>query len=185
MTERKPMDEGGERPVAVRDARRDDFDAIARIYAPYVQHGLSTFEETAPSAAELLARHDAVSAADLPYLVATLEERVVGYCYASVYRPRAAYRYTIEDSVYVEPDLQGRGIGLGLLDALIARCEAGPWRQMLAVIGDSGNVASIALHRRAGFVPAGTLTSVGFKLGRWVDTVLMQRSLGSGDRNAP
>lgn len=116
----------------------------------------------------------------LPYLVAELDTRVVGYCYATTYRSRPAYRNTIEDSVYVADGMQGRGIGMALLAALIARCETGPWRQMVAVIGDSGNAGSIALHERLGFRRMGTLEAVGFKLGRWVDTVLMQRALGAG-----
>jgi phosphinothricin acetyltransferase len=121
----------------------------------------------------------------LPYIVAEVDGQVVGYCYASSYRPRPAYRYTVEDSVYLAPKMGGRGLGTALLRALIARCESGPWRQMLAVIGDSGNEASIALHRRMGFQPTGTFKSVGFKFGRWVDSVLMQRSLGAGDRTRP
>ena len=121
----------------------------------------------------------------LPYLVAEIEMRVVGFSYAMAYRPRVAYRFTIEDFVYVAHDLVGRGIGRALLGELIARCELGPWRQMLAVIGDSGNAASIAMHRRMGFRPAGKQQSVGFKLGRWVDTVLMQRPLGAGDGQPP
>ncbi|HKU13920.1 MAG TPA: GNAT family N-acetyltransferase, partial [Steroidobacteraceae bacterium] len=116
---------------------------------------------------------------------AELDGRVVGYSYATAYRARPAYRYTIEDSVYVGDGLNGRGIGTMLLGELIARCERGPWRQMLAVIGDSGNHGSIALHRRLGFRHVGTLTSVGFKLGRWVDSVFMQRALGAGDAARP
>jgi L-amino acid N-acyltransferase YncA len=121
----------------------------------------------------------------LPYLVAELNGHVVGYSYATLYRARPAYRYTVEDSVYVEDGLHGRGIGTALLAELIARCEQGPWRQMLAVIGDSANAGSIALHRRMGFTMCGTLGSVGFKLGRWVDSVFMQRALGPGDSLQP
>ncbi|CEJ15685.1 N-acyltransferase YncA [bacterium YEK0313] len=171
--------------ILVRDARPEDMVAVQAIYAHHVLHGLATFEETPPSVDEMLERRSAVLAAGLPYLAAEREGRVVGYSYATGYRPRPAYRHTIEDSVYVAEGLGGRGIGTQLLGALIARCEAGPWRQMLAVIGDSGNEGSIALHRRLGFQPAGTLRSVGFKLGRWVDTVLMQRALGDGDGSLP
>jgi L-amino acid N-acyltransferase YncA len=121
----------------------------------------------------------------LPYLVAELQGRVVGYAYATAYRPRPAYRYTIEDSIYVEHGLNGHGIGRALLTELIGRCEQGPWRQMLAVIGNSGNEASIAVHERLGFQRIGTLRSVGFKFGQWVDTVLMQRELGSGSASMP
>ena len=124
-------------------------------------------------------------AQQLPYLVAELGGEVVGYCYATSYRPRPAYRFTIEDSVYVADGLAGRGVGAALLGELIARCEAGPWRQMIAIIGNSENAGSIALHRRLGFAHVGTMRSVGWKLGRWVDSVVMQRALGPGDGEAP
>lgn len=171
--------------ILVRDARPDDMAAVQKIYAHHVLNGLATFEETPPSVDEMLARRSAVLAAGLPYLAAERGGRIVGYSYATSYRPRPAYRHTIEDSVYVADGLGGEGIGTRLLGTLIARCEAGPWRQMLAVIGDSGNAGSIALHRRLGFQPAGTLQSVGFKLGRWVDTVLMQRVLSEGAGSPP
>lgn len=174
------VDPSLESTVVVRDATNADFPAIAQIYAQEVLHGLATFEEVPPTANELLSRWASVLALGLPYLVAELEGQVAGYCYAMTYRPRPAYRNTIEDSVYVADGMQGRGVGLALLSALIARCEAGPWRQMVAVIGDSGNAGSIALHQRLGFRHVGTFEAVGFKLGRWVDTVLMQRALGAG-----
>src|SRR5262249_13103474 len=145
----------------------------------------ATFEEVPPSTAELGARHASVIAQGLPYLVAELAGVVVGYCYATVYRPRPAYRYAIEDSVYVADGLAGRGLGAALLAALIGRCEAGRGRQMIAISGDSDNAGSLALHRRFGFAQVGTLRSVGFKLGRWVDSVVMQRALGPGDAVAP
>ncbi len=159
--------------------------AVQVIYAHHVQYGLATFEETPPLTDELLSRRASVLALGLPYLVAEIESRIVGYSYATGYRPRPAYRHTIEDSVYVADGLGGQGVGTALLETLIVRCEAGPWRQMLAVIGNSGNAGSVALHRRLGFQPVGTLRSVGFKLGRWVDTVLMQRTLGAGDGAPP
>ncbi|MDR5756716.1 N-acetyltransferase family protein [Caballeronia sp. LZ035] len=162
----------------VRDADPADFDGIARIYAHYVEHALATFEEVPPSADDLRARHAAISAAGLPYLVAEVDGVIAGYAYASTYRPRSAYRHTVEDSVYVADGFHGRGIGRALLAALIGRCERGPWRQMIAVIGNSGNAGSIALHARLGFAHAGVLRQVGFKHGQWVDTVLMQRTLG-------
>lgn len=165
--------------LIVRDAASGDFDAIARIYSHYVEHALATFEETAPSADDMRARHAAIAAAGLPYLVAELDGAVAGYAYASAYRPRSAYRHTIEDSVYVADGHGGRGIGLALMQSLIERCERGPWRQMIAVIGNSGNAASIALHARLGFEHVGVLRRVGFKHGRWVDSVLMQRALGA------
>ena len=169
----------------IGDAAEADLHAIARIYARHVRHGLASFEEVPPSVEEFRVRRSAVVRAGLPFLAARLDGEVVGYAYASAYRSRPGYRYSIEDSVYVEGALTGRGIGSALLAMLIERCEAGPWRQMLAVIGDSGNTASIALHRRLGFRSVGTFASVGFKLGRWVDTVLMQRPLGPGDTQAP
>jgi L-amino acid N-acyltransferase YncA len=172
-------------PVLIRDAAEADMAAVQAIYSHHVLHGLASFEETPPGVDEMLARREAVLQLGLPYLVAERDGGVVGYSYATAYRPRPAYRFTVEDSVYVAEGLAGRGIGSALLGELIARCEAGPWRQMLAVIGDSGNTASLGLHRRHGFAPAGTLRSVGFKFGRWVDTVLMQRQLGPGDETLP
>lgn len=159
--------------------------AVTMIYAKHVLHGLASFEEVPPPLDEMQSRRASVLELCLPYLVAELDGRIVGYSYATLYRARPAYRYTVEDSVYVEDGMHGRGIGTALLAELIARCERGQWRQMLAVIGDSGNAASIALHRRMGFTPAGNLTSVGFKLGRWVDSVFMQRALGPGDSVKP
>ena len=169
----------------IRDAEEADMEAVQAIYARHVLHGLATFEETPPSVEELLSRRASVLASGLPYLVAELEGKIAGYAYATAYRPRPAYRFTIEDSVYVAEGLGGRGIGSALLGELIARCEKGPWRQMLAVVGNSGNEGSIALHKRMGFREVGILRSVGFKLGQWVDTVLMQRPLGEGDESAP
>jgi L-amino acid N-acyltransferase YncA len=161
----------------IRDATTADFEAIAGIYGVYVLHALATFEESPPDAGEMRTRHAAITAAGLPYLVAEMDGSVVGYSYATAYRPRSAYRHTIEDSVYIAEGLHGRGIGLALLNALIERCEAGPWRQMVAVIGNSANLASIALHARVGFTHVGVLREVGFKHGQWVDTVLMQKAL--------
>jgi len=172
-------------PVVVRDATESDVAAITAIYAHHVLHGLATFEEVPPSAGELLARRAAIMQAGLPYLAAEISGRVLGYAYAARYRDRSAYRCTIEDSVYVAEGFSGRGIGRALLHELLTRCESGPWRQMLAVIGDSGNAASVALHRSLGFRLIGTFSAVGFKLGRWVDTVLMQRALGAGDTLPP
>ena len=179
------MKTAGDPNLTLRDAVEDDMGDVQAIYAFHVWQGLATFEEAPPSTQELLSRRASVLALGLPYLIAEIDGRVVGYSYATDYRPRTAYRYTIEDSVYVADGQHGRGIGTRLLAQLIARCEHGPWRQMLAVIGHSGNAASIALHRRLGFEPVGTFKSVGFKLGRWVDTVLMQRSLSAGDSINP
>ena len=165
----------------VRDSRDDDMARIQAIYAHHVRHGVASFEEEAPSVEEIARRRADVLGRGLPYLVAELQGEVVGYSYASHYRSRSGYRFTVENSVYVDHGLVGRGVGRALLAALIVRCEAGPWRQMIAVIGDSANVASIVLHERLGFSHVGTLRSVGFKFGRWVDSVLMQRALGAGD----
>jgi phosphinothricin acetyltransferase len=171
--------------ILVRDASETDMSAIASIYAHHVLHGLASFEEVPPPLDEMKSRRAGVLKLGLPYLVAELDGRIAGYSYATFYRARPAYRYTVEDSVYVADGLHGRGIGTALLAELIARCERGPWRQMLAVIGDSANAGSIALHRRMGFTHVGTLASVGFKFGRWVDSVFMQRALGPGDANPP
>jgi L-amino acid N-acyltransferase YncA len=171
--------------LLVRAATEADLVAVQVIYAHHVLTGTSSFEEVPPPVAELAERRRAVLGAGLPYLVAALDRRVVGYCYATPYRTRSAYRFTVEDSVYVAPDRARAGVGRALLAALIALCEQGPWRQMVAVIGDSANTPSIALHRRLGFAPAGTLPSVGFKHGRWVDSVLMQRALGPGAATPP
>jgi phosphinothricin acetyltransferase len=171
--------------LVVRDAAEADMEAVARIYAHHVERGLATFEEAAPTDEEMRARRLKVLAVGAPYLVAQIDGEIVGYCYAAPYHARPAYRHTLEDSVYVAPGRGGRGIGGALLAELIARCEAGPWRWMVAIIGDSGNSASIALHRRYGFEPVGTLRSVGFKHGRWVDTPIMQRVLGPGDSRPP
>ncbi|GLU31072.1 N-acetyltransferase family protein [Trinickia caryophylli] len=171
--------------VRIRASAPDDVAAVQGIYAHYVLNSLSTFEEVPPSVDEMAARREAVLLAGLPHLVAELDARVVGYAYATAYRSRAAYRFTVEDSVYVAPGMAGRGIGRALLAALVAQCEAGPWRQMLAVVGNSANAGSVALHESLGFKRIGTLEAVGFKLGRWVDTVLMQRALGDGANRLP
>lgn len=179
------QDTGTRVGVIVRDAAEADMESVQAIFSHYVLHGLATFEETPPSVATMIERRASVLEAGLPYLAVEVDGRVLGYAYATMFRPRPAYRYAIENSVYVATGHGGRGLGTALMAALIARCERGPWRQMLAVIGDSGNAGSIALHRRLGFEPVGTFRSVGFKLGRWVDTVLMQRPLGPGDGTLP
>ncbi len=171
--------------VVVRDSQISDFEAIQVIYAQEVLHTLSNFEEVPPNADELRRRRDAVLEAGLPYLTAELDGRVVGFSYATLYRARSAYRFSLEDSVYVARDAHRRGVGSALLGDLIARCEAGPWRQMIAVIGHGDNAASIALHEKLGFRLVGTLEAVGFKHDDWVDTVLMQRPLGSGAATPP
>jgi L-amino acid N-acyltransferase YncA len=169
----------------VRDALEADMPAVRDIYAHYVLHSLATFEETPPTLDDLLARRRASVDLGLPYLVAEAGGVIAGFAYAALYRSRPAYRYAIEDSVYVADGHTGRGIGSALLGELIARCERAPWRQMVAIVGDSANSASIALHRRFAFELAGTLRSVGFKFGRWVDTPILQRGLGLGDEQLP
>ncbi len=173
------MESEVESAIRVRDAATADMAAVQAIYAYHVLHGSASFEETPPSVDDMVGRRDAVLKAGLPYLVAELQGHVVGYAYATPYRPRPAYRHTIEDSIYVEHGLNRLGIGRALLVELIQRCEQGPWRQMLAVVGNSENTGSLALHERLGFRIVGTLKSVGFKFGQWVDTVLMQRELDS------
>lgn len=165
----------------LRAATTLDIPAIRDIYADHVLHGTASFEVEPPSLEEMQRRYAAVIAAGLPYGVAERDGEVVGYSYATPYRPRPAYRYTVEDSVYVRADQAGRGIGRALLSELITQVELGDWRQMIAVIGNSENRASIALHERQGFRLVGVFESVGFKHGRWLDTVLMQRRLGAGD----
>ncbi len=169
----------------VRAATPGDMAAVAAIYAPEVETGLATFEEVAPSVAELSARRDEIVRRGLPYLVAELAGQVVGFSYAGPFRTRPAYRYTVEDAVYVAAEARGAGVGRALLDQLIERCTLAGRRQMIAVIGDTANLASIALHRKAGFTMIGTLPATGFKLGRWVDTVHMQRALGPGATTPP
>lgn len=177
----KAVTEGGSGDIAVRASTGADMSAIQAIYAHHVLHGFASFEEVPPGVAEMGVRRADVVTRGLPHLVAVgAGGRVLGYAYAAPYRARPAYRLTLEDSVYVAPDAVGQGVGGRLLAALVRDCEAWGGRQMVAVIGDSGNAASIRLHARAGFHEVGTLRAVGFKLGRWVDTVLMQRPLGPG-----
>lgn len=171
--------------ATLRPATLADLPQIRAIYAHHVLHGLASFEIEPPDEAEMRRRFDAIVANGFPYLVAVADDRVLGYAYAGPYRTRPAYRYAVEDSIYVAADAVGRGLGRRLLRELIAACEQRGFRQMLAVIGDSANAPSIELHRACGFAQAGVLRSVGFKFGRWVDSVLMQRALGDGDRTAP
>ncbi len=171
--------------AAVRASTEADLPAIQAIYAHHVLHGLASFEEVPPDAAEMDRRRAAILGQGLPHLVADAGGEILGFAYAGPYRPRSAYRFTVEDSVYVDAGATGRGIGSLLLAALLNACEAWGARQMLAVIGDSGNLGSIRLHARAGFRHAGKLAAVGFKHGRWVDCVLMQRPLGPGDTTLP
>jgi len=172
-------------PPVIRDAVAADLPSIATIFAHHVLHGLASFEEVPPDAAEIARRHAEYVDKGLPYLVAIVDGAVGGYAYAGLYRPRSAYRFTCEDSIYVRDDLAGRGIGRALLGMLIDRCAAMGFRQMVAVIGDSANAGSIGLHTAMGFRHAGLLEAIGFKHGRWVDSVLMQRPLGHGTDDRP
>src|SRR5437763_8627410 len=169
----------------VRPATEADLPFITEIYAHAVRYGTATFELTPPDLAEMTRRFRALIDGGFPYFVASLDGRVVGYAYAAAYRPRPAYRFTVENSVYLAPAIHRRGFGLQLLQRLIAECEARGYRQMIAVIGDSANAGSIGVHTRCGFQMIGTHPNVGFKFGRWLDTVMMQRALGEGATTVP
>ncbi len=172
--------------IAIRPARAGDIPAITRIYAHGVEHGTSSFELKPPDEAEMARRMSDLMDKGFPYIAAEIDGVLVGYAYAGLYRTRPAYRFTLEDSVYVAPDRQGRGIGRALLTALIVAAEALGFRQMIAVIGDSPNQAgSIGLHAAVGFHHVGILQDVGFKHAGWRDTLLMQRALGDGAKTAP
>jgi len=173
-------------PATVRDSSEADLQSIAAIYGHHVIHGFGSFEETPPDVEELGRRRRDILAKGLPYLVATDRAGgVLGYAYASPYRTRSAYRFTVEDSIYVTPKAARRGIGRTLLEALIERCTRLGYRQMIAVIGDTGNDGSIGLHQSLGFARAALLPTIGFKRGRWIDCVMMQRALGPGGDAPP
>jgi len=171
--------------LTIRPAAPHDVPAVTRIYAHSVLHGTATFELEPPDQTEMTRRYRALHDGGFPYLVAQAGEEIVGYAYAGPYRARPAYRWSVEDSVYIAPQAHRRGVGRALLERLIDQAEKRAFRQMIAVIGDSQQVASIELHRAVGFALIGTLVSVGFKHGRWLDTVLMQRALGRGDGTPP
>src|SRR5258708_4034107 len=172
-------------PLEIRPTVATDLPAITKIYEQAVLYGTATFELIPPDLAEMTRRFGVLMDGGFPYFVAVLEGRVVGYAYAGAYRPRPAYRFTVENSVYLEPAIHRRGIGLQLLQRLIAESEARGYRQMIAVIGDSANARSIGLHPSFGFHVIGTHPNVGFKFGRWLDTVMMQRALGEGATTLP
>jgi L-amino acid N-acyltransferase YncA len=171
--------------IEIRPASPSDLPAITAIYDEAVQFGTATFELTSPDLAEMTRRYDALLAGGYPYLVAVLDGAIAGYAYASAHRPRPAYRFTVENSIYLDPKTQRRGIGGRLLTRLIAECESRGYRQMVAVIGDSANAGSIAVHRNAGFQLIGVHPDVGYKFDRWLDTVSMQLALGDGARTLP
>ncbi len=173
------------RGFELREATAADMAAIQGIYAYHVENGTGTFEEKAPDQTEVTHRWEAIVAARLPYLVGGVDGCVQGFAYASRFRPRSAYRFTVEDSIYVHPGAVGRGLGRLLLGELIERCTRLGHRQMVAVIGNSANARSVQVHAAHGFERAGVLSSAGFKFGRWLDAVFMQRVLGAGDRTLP
>jgi phosphinothricin acetyltransferase len=166
--------------LIIRPSRDADVTSIAAIYAHHVLNGLASFEEVPPPVEEMARRRGDILARELPYLVAERDGKVLGYAYAGPFRTRSAYRFTLEDSIYIDPVEVGRGLGRALLKPLLDRCEELGYRQMVAVIGGRETVPSIKLHAALGFTHVGVLTGIGFKFGRWVDTVLMQRALGSG-----
>ena len=169
----------------IRPATASDAPALAAIYGHHVLHGAGTFEEHPPGAEDMAGRVAAVQARGLPYLVAELEGHIAAFAYAGPFRLRSAYRYTVEDSVYVAPEHQGKGLGKLVLGRVIEACEDLGLRQMLAVIGDSGNAGSIGVHRALGFAHSGVMQGVGFKAGRWLDVVIMQLALNVGAGRAP
>jgi len=171
--------------LIIRPATADDAESLAAIYGDAVLHGSGTFEEIPPTPEEMARRLAAVREKGLPYLVATLDGRVAGYAYASPFRPRTGYRYAAEDSIYVAPWAKGRGLGKILLAPVITECERLGLRQLMAVIGGSENAPSIALHRAMGFELKGVMTGVGFKLGRWMDIVMMEKPLNGGTATLP
>jgi phosphinothricin acetyltransferase len=171
--------------IMIRPSRDADLEAIAAIYGHHVQHGTASFETEPPPVEEMRRRRAELLSRGFPYLVAEADGAVLGYAYAGPYRPRAAYRDTAENSVYVRPETIGQGIGTALLRTLIVECEALGLRQMVAVVGDSGNTASIRLHERCGFRLVGVLEAVGYKHGQWLDSVLLQRTLGPGKDTPP
>jgi L-amino acid N-acyltransferase YncA len=171
--------------VEIRPATAADLPAVTDIYEHAVRYGTATFELIPPDLAEMTRRFGALMDGGFPYFVAVLDGGVAGYAYAGPYRPRPAYRFTVENSVYLRPAIHRRGIGLQLLQRLIGECEARGYRQMIAVIGDSANAGSIGVHTKTGFQMIGTHPDVGLKFGRWLDTVMMQRALGKGASTVP
>ena len=169
----------------LRRAAECDIEAIAEIYGYHARHGTASFETEPPGRTEMMRRYAVLCDQGYPYLVAEADGAILGYAYVGPYRTRVAYQNTVEDSIYVRADLTRRGVGAQLLDGLIAACEQRGYRQMIAVVGDSASIASIRLHERHGFSQVGTLRSVGYKHGRWLDSVLLQRTLGCGDVTPP
>ncbi|MDR7093811.1 GNAT family N-acetyltransferase [Hydrogenophaga laconesensis] len=169
----------------IRPSREEDLDAITRIYGHHVLHGTGTFETTPPTLAEMTARRADVLGKGLPWLVAEDGDQVLGYAYGNWFKPRPAYRFSVEDSIYMDPAAHRQGLGRALLAELLAALERAGTRKVMAVIGDSSNAGSIGVHRALGFEPVGVVQSCGWKFGRWLDIVLMQKTLGAGDSTPP
>ena len=169
----------------IRPSRDDDLPAITAVYAHHVLHGTGTFETTPPGEADMAARRADVLSKGLPWLVAEEDGEVLGFAYCNWFKPRPAYRFSAEDSIYLAPQAHGRGLGRELLTALAAQAEARGVRKLIAVIGDSANAGSVGVHRSCGFTPVGVLRSCGWKFGRWLDVVLMEKMLGAGDSTPP
>lgn len=169
----------------IRPSRDEDLPAITAIYAHHVLHGTGTFETEPPSVSDMLARRADVLAKGLPWLVAEDEGKVAGFAYGNWFKPRPAYRYSVEDSIYLAPDLHRKGLGRALLTELLARCEAVGVRKVMAVIGDSANAGSVGVHLALGFTQVGVVESCGWKFGAWRDIVIMQKTLGPGDTQPP
>lgn len=172
-------------PLLIRTSRNEDITAITALYAHHVFHGTGTFETEAPSSAEMDLRRADVLAKGLPYLVAEQDGEVVGFAYGNWFKPRPAYRYSVETSIYLAPDLQRQGLGRALLAELLARCERAGIRKLMAIVGDSANAGSISVHRSVGFTEMGTIAACGWKFGAWRDIVIMQMTLGLGDTQPP
>jgi L-amino acid N-acyltransferase YncA len=169
----------------IRPSRDQDLPAITAIYAHHVLHGTGTFETEPPSEADMVGRRADVLAKGLPYLVAEEDGRVLGYAYCQWFKPRPAYRFSAEDSIYLHPDAQGKGLGKALLAELARQAEAAGIRKLIAVIGDSANKGSVGVHKALGFQPVGVIQSCGWKFGKWLDIVLMEKQIGAGDSSPP
>lgn len=169
----------------IRPSRDEDLPAITAIYAHHVLHGTGSFETDPPSLEDMTARRADVLSKGLPYLVAEQDGKIAGFAYGNWFKPRPAYRYSVEDSVYLAPDLQRQGLGRALLSELLVRCEAAGIRKVMAIVGDSANAGSVGVHQSLGFTPVGTIESCGWKLGAWRDIVIMQKTLGLGDTMPP
>ena len=171
--------------LLIRASRDDDIAAITAIYADHVLRGTGTFETEAPTVADMAARRADVLSKRLPYLVAVQDGKIAGFAYGNWFKPRPAYRYSVEDSIYLAPDLQRKGLGRALLAELLARCEAVGIRKVMAIVGDSANTGSVGVHRAVGFTQVGTIDACGWKFGGWRDIVIMQKTLGPGDTQPP